>query len=168
MTSYLVIKWLHIVCSVVLVGTGFGSAFYWFFAHRSNNLAALAVVTRLVVRADWWFTTPAVIVQPLTGFALIWIGGWPSHAPWLLAAIGCYLLTGVCWLPVVAIQIRMARQVQAAVNSPAAQVLAAAKPARDVLPARYWRDQTLWTLLGIPAFVAMLLTYWLMVAKPSF
>ena len=70
MNTYLVIKWLHIVSSVLLAGTGFGSAFYLFFANRSGSLAAQAVVARLVKRADLWFTTPAVIVQPVTG---VWL-----------------------------------------------------------------------------------------------
>ena len=82
MNTYLVLKWVHILSSVVMVGTGFGSAFYMFFANRSGNVAAQAVVSRLVVRADWWFTTPTVILQPLSGIALA--------GP--LAALGCYCL----------------------------------------------------------------------------
>ena len=55
---YLAVKWLHIVSSVFMVGTGFGSAFYMFFANRSGSVAAQAVVSRLLVRADWWFMNP--------------------------------------------------------------------------------------------------------------
>ncbi|WP_131728612.1 DUF2269 family protein, partial [Achromobacter xylosoxidans] len=35
MNAYLTIKTLHILSSVLLVGTGFGTAFYLFFANRS-------------------------------------------------------------------------------------------------------------------------------------
>ena len=63
MNLYLTLKWLHILSSVVLVGTGLGSAYYMFFANRSRDLAAQAVVTRLVVQADWWFTT-ALLHKP--------------------------------------------------------------------------------------------------------
>ena len=76
MNLYLWIKTLHIISSVVLVGTGFGSAFYLFMTHRSGSVAAQAVVSRLVVKADWWMTTPAVIVQPLSGLAM-------AHHGWL-------------------------------------------------------------------------------------
>ncbi len=76
MNTYLVLKWLHIVSSVLMVGTGLGSAFYMFFANRSGSVPAQAVVSRLVVRADWWFTTPTVILQPVTGFALAHMAGW--------------------------------------------------------------------------------------------
>lgn len=101
MNAYLILKTLHILSSVLLVGTGFGSAFYLFFIHRTGSVAAIAAVAKLVVRADWWFTTPAVIFQPLSGLWLLHIAGWPLTTPWVLWAIGLYVLAGVCWLPVV-------------------------------------------------------------------
>ncbi len=155
MSSYLVIKWLHILSSVVLVGTGFGSAFYLFFAHRSGDQAAQRVVIRLVVRADWWFTTPTVILQPLTGFALMYLGGWPLTTPWLLLSIALFVLAGACWLPVVWLQLRMAAMAEDA--------------ARDgrTLPPEYWRHARLWEALGYPAFAAMVGVFFLMVTKPS-
>lgn len=94
MNTYLIIKWLHILSSVLMVGTGLGSAFYMFFANRSGSVPAQAVVSRLVVRADWWFTTPTVIVQPLTGFALAHMAGWPMSTPWLALSLGLFVLTG--------------------------------------------------------------------------
>ena len=103
MNSYLLLKTLHILSSVLMVGTGFGSAFYLFFANRSGNVQAQAVVSRLVVRADWWFTTPAIIIQPLSGVALMLMAGWPWHTPWLLLSVLLYAVAGACWLPVVAI-----------------------------------------------------------------
>jgi uncharacterized membrane protein len=90
MNTYLLVKWLHIVSSVLLAGTGFGSAFYLFFANRSDSLQARAVVARLVVRADWWFTTPAAIVQPLSGVWLAHTAGWPLTTPWLLLSMLLY------------------------------------------------------------------------------
>ena len=99
MNTYLVLKTLHIISSVLLVGTGLGSAFYLFFANRSGSVAAQAVVGRLVVRADWWFTTPAVIVQPLTGIAMAHMAGWPITTPWLALSIALYLLASG-WLVV--------------------------------------------------------------------
>jgi uncharacterized membrane protein len=155
MNLYLTLKTLHILSSVVLVGTGFGTAFYFFFANRTRSVPVIAAVARLVVRADWWFTTPAVIVQPLTGWALVHLAGWPWSAPWLMAAVALYVLAGLCWLPVVALQIRLARL--------AAQAEATGQP----LPSAYWRDARRWELLGYPAFVAMVGIYFLMVLKPG-
>jgi len=155
MNTYLVIKWLHIVSSVLLAGTGFGSAFYLFFANRSGSLAAQAVVARLVKRADLWFTTPAVIVQPLTGVWLAMTAGWSLDTPWLALSIALYLIAGACWLPVVWLQIRLSRMADAA--------LASGQP----LPALYWRYARWWEGLGYPAFIAVLVVFYLMVNKPA-
>ena len=92
--DYLTIKTIHILSSVLLVGTGFGTAFYLFFANRSKSVEAIAVVSRLVVRADWWFTTPAVIVQPLSGAWMIHLAGYPLDAFWIKASLALYAPAG--------------------------------------------------------------------------
>ncbi|MGM9481323.1 DUF2269 family protein [Roseateles sp. NT4] len=155
MNLYLLVKTLHIVSSVLLVGTGFGSAFYLFFTNRAPSLEARAVVARLVVRADLWFTTPAVIVQPLSGLWLAHTAGWPLSTPWLLASVLLYAVAGACWLPVLWLQLKMAREVEAALASGRA------------LSAHYARWQRAWESLGYPAFVAMLAVFFLMVNKPA-
>ncbi len=154
MTTYLLVKWIHILSSVVLVGTGFGTAFYLFFGNRSGNVQAQAVVARLVVRADWWFTTPAVLIQPASGFLMAHLAGWPLTTPWLALSIALYLVTGALWLPVVWLQLRMAAMATAAAEGGSA------------LPASYWRHAKWWEALGYPAFAAMLAVFYLMVAKP--
>jgi uncharacterized membrane protein len=153
-TAYLLIKWLHVLSSVVLVGTGFGSAFYLFFVNRSGNVPAQAVVARLVVRADWWFTTPTILIQPATGLWMAYSAGWPLTAPWLLLSAALYALAGLCWLPVVWLQLRMAALAETAARQSAE------------LPVRYWRYARWWEALGYPAFVAMLAIFYLMITKP--
>ena len=155
MSLYLCLKWLHILSSVAMVGTGFGSAFYMYFTHRSGNVAAQAVVSRLVVRADWWFTTPTVFLQPATGLAMAHLAGLPLSTPWLSLSIGLFLVAGLCWLPVVWLQIRMAAMAQQAARH------------GEPLTPRYARYMRSWELLGYPAFAAMLGVFYLMVAKPA-
>lgn len=155
MNTYLLLKTVHILSSVLLVGTGFGSAFYLFFANRSADVRAQAVVGRLVVRADLWFTTPAAIVQPVSGVALAHMAGWPLATPWLALSLGLYAVAGACWLPVLWLQVRMARMAREAAASGGA------------LPADYLRFARWWEGLGYPAFAAMLAIYWLMVNKPA-
>ena len=155
MNTYLLLKTLHILSSVLMVGTGFGSAFYMFFANRSGNVQAQAVVSRLVVKADWWFTTPAIIIQPVSGIAMMHLAGWPLTTPWLALSIALYVLAGVCWLPVVVMQIRMAQLATVAADN------------GQPLPDAYRRLARRWEALGYPAFVAMLGIYYLMVNKPA-
>lgn len=146
---------MHVVSSVLLVGTGFGSAFYLFFANRSGSLEAISVVGKLVVRADWYFTTPAAIVQPVTGLLMMQKAGWPVDTPWILGSIALYLLAGACWIPVLLLQVRMAR------------IADLARREGGKLPQQYWTLARRWELLGYPAFAAMLAVFYLMVAKPA-
>ncbi|MEZ5650854.1 MAG: DUF2269 domain-containing protein [Burkholderiaceae bacterium] len=155
MNTYLLVKWLHILSSVLLVGTGFGSAFYLFFVNRSGSVAAQAVVARLVVRADTWFTLPAIVLQPLTGLWLADAAGYALSSFWIAAALVLYALAGACWLPVVWLQIRMAR------------LAGEASAKGQALPPTYERYRRRWEWLGYPAFVAMLVIYALMVFKPG-
>ena len=150
------VKWIHILSSVVLVGTGFGSAYYMFFVNRSKNVAAQAVTSRLIVRADWWFTTPTALIQPATGIVLAHMAGWPLSTPWLAASLVLFVLAGACWLPVVWLQIRMAAMAQTAFRD------------GTELPNLYWRYSRWWEYLGYSAFVAMMLVFYLMVTKPTF
>lgn len=156
MNTYLILKALHILSSVLIVGTGFGTAYYLFFTNRLGRVTSIADVARLVVRADGWFTTPAVIFQPISGLWLAHMAGWEWTTPWIMASIGLFIITGICWLPVVWLQVRLARMAeQAAANNAA-------------LPDLYWRYAKRWELLGYPAFIAMLGVYFLMVLKPTF
>ncbi|MBS1160776.1 MAG: rane protein [Proteobacteria bacterium] len=156
MNTYLILKALHILSSVLIVGTGFGTAYYLFFTNRLGRVSSIADVARLVVRADWWFTTPAVIFQPISGLWLAHMAGWEWTTPWIMASIVLFIITGICWLPVVWLQVRLARMAeQAAANN-------------EALPERYWRYARRWEWLGYPAFIAMLGVYFLMVLKPTF
>lgn len=152
---YLALKLLHILSSTVLFGTGLGTAFSMWRAHRHGDPRVVAVVARNVVLADWVFTTPAVIVQPLTGLALIHLLGYPLTAPWLLASVVLYAIVGACWLPVVGLQRRMRQLADAAV--------ARGEP----LPGPYHRCFRLWFALGWPAFLGVIAIFALMVWKPA-
>ncbi|QHE83999.1 DUF2269 family protein [Hydrogenophaga sp. BPS33] len=156
MNTYLLLKWVHVVSSVVLVGTGLGTAFFMFFTNRSGNLQAQAVVNRLVVRADAWFTAPAVLIQPATGIALAHLAGWPLSTPWIAVSLALFVFTGLLWLPVVWLQWRMAAMARTAVAD------------GTPLPAAYSQHARWWERLGYPAFAAMLVVFALMVFTPSF
>ncbi|MEG8032473.1 DUF2269 domain-containing protein [Sphingomonas aurantiaca] len=131
MDEYLLLKTVHILSSTLLFGTGLGTAFHGFMANRSGDLAARRIVNRNVVIADWLFTTPAVILQPVTGVWLARIAGYPLTTDWLAAAIVLYLFVGACWLPVVGIQIEMRRIVDRLADG-------------EGLPARYFTLSRTW------------------------
>ena len=68
--TFLTLKVIHILSAIILFGLGCGTVFFKMMADRSNNHAAIAVTSEHVVLADWWFTTPTVIIQPITGIML--------------------------------------------------------------------------------------------------
>lgn len=152
--EYLIFKWLHILSSTLLFGTGIGSAWYLLFAIISRNVAAIAVVTRTVVIADWLFTGVTMIAQPATGFYLIHLAGYPLHSRWIIWSLVLFAIALLCWLPVVWLQMRL--------RDLSAQAAAAGTP----LPPAFWRCFTAWGILGAPAFFALLAVFYLMVAKP--
>lgn len=152
--EYLILKWVHILSATIVFGTGIGSAFYVFMANRSGNVASIYFAMRHVVIADWVFTTPAVILQLGTGLWLVTVAGHDIGDLWIILALTLYLFAGLCWLPVVWMQIRMRDM---------------AKTALDLdqpLPARYWKMDRLWILLGSLAFPAIIVVFYLMVFRP--
>ena len=153
--DYLWLKTLHIISATLLFGTGLGSAFYKFMTYRSGIVQAIATTDRLVVRADWLFTTPAVVVQLLTGLWMVYLAGISLTELWILAGLGLYVVAGVCWIPVVFIQLRMRT-----LSSEAAMRY-------TTLPTSYRRLMKIWTALGYPAFVAMIVVYFVMTLKPT-
>jgi uncharacterized membrane protein len=153
--EYLVVKWLHILSSTLLFGTGLGSAFYMFFTSLTRDARVVGTVVRYVVIADYAFTTPTIIIQPLTGLYLIHLAGLPLSSTWIVVSIALYFLAGAAWLPVVWMQIKMRDM-----------AIAAAANGTE-LPQRYWNFLKAWVALGIVAFAALVVVFYLMVVKPA-
>lgn len=151
-----ILRWLHVVGATILLGTGSGIAFFMVMAHRSGDPKLIAHVAGTVVTADLVFTASAVVLQPVTGAALARETGWSLTEGWILVSLSLYALTGVFWLPVVAIQLRM-RDI-ARVSAQRGQAL----------PAAYHQLYRIWFACGFPAFLAVLGIVWLMIARPSF
>jgi uncharacterized membrane protein len=151
--EYTVVKWLHVLSSTILFGAGVGSAFHLFAASLRGHTAGAAGSARNVVVADWMLTTPAAIVQPVTGLWLVHLMQVPLSTPWVAWSLVLYAIAIGCWVPVVWIQIRMR------------DVAVAADRASEPLPRGYRRLFQWWTGLGFAAFFPFVFIFWLMVAK---
>jgi len=150
------LRWLHVIGAAVLLGTGAGIAFFMLMAHRTRDPTIIKHVASTVVVADTIFTATAVVIQPITGMLLARVVGWRLTEHWILASLALYVVTGVCWLPVVWIQLRLRNCAQSAA--------AADRP----LPHEYYRLFRLWLFLGFPAFASVLAIFWLMITRPAF
>lgn len=153
-STYLWLKTLHILSSTLLFGTGLGTAFFGWRAHQTGDVKIIYSTLRSVVIADWLFTLPSVIAQPLTGLLMVSSLGWPIDSLWIWGTLMLYAIVGLCWLPVVWLQIRMRNLAQ--------QALSQYTP----LPESYFRYFRLWFWLGWPAFTAVIIIFGLMVFKP--
>jgi uncharacterized membrane protein len=153
--SYSVVKTIHIVSATVLFGTGMGIAFFHFIGQRSPDHAVKLFAARTTVLADFFFTLPAVILQPATGAWLVWKAGFGWFDYWLVYTYGLYILAGLCWVPVVFIQIRIKYMLEQRAVGEAFDQLA------------YERLCRWWFALGWPAFGGLIIVFFLMVTKPS-
>jgi len=154
MDIYLAFKTLHILSATILFGTGIGIAFFMFRSRYMDDIQGKYYVSHNTVLADYFFTLPAAITQPVTGIFLITRGGFNWQDNWLVASYCLYLIAALCWIPVVFIQIRMKEILRECVNK------------HTELPANYHSLFKLWFWLGWPAFLGLLVIFYMMVFKP--
>lgn len=120
---------------------------------RSGEITTLRSFLRLTAIADGWLIAPAVVFQAVSGAVLMNLLGWPLKSQWSVLVWALFVFVGACWLPVLAIQIWLKREAERASSVTA-------------LPERYHRMFRLWFALGIPAFTAIVVIFYLMVARP--
>jgi uncharacterized membrane protein len=154
MMLYFLVKYLHVLGAIVILGTGSGIAFFMLMAHRSRDAGFIARTAATVVIADMLFTLSAVLLQPLTGGWLMMLSATSFTERWLMASFGLYVVAGLFWVPVIFMQIEMRdlAKMAAAQNQP--------------LPPRYFSLFRRWCLFGIPGFSSVMVILWLMIAKP--
>ncbi len=156
MWIYFLLKAVHILAAVLFLGTGLGSAFYKWRADRSDDLRVIVWAQRNIVLADWLFTVPAGLALPVTGLWLVYLYDLSLFTPWILVSICGYLVAGLTWLPAAWLQLRMQRLAETALEQGAE------------LSPLFEHYRRIWLGLGVPSFLAALVTVWAMVAKHRF
>jgi uncharacterized membrane protein len=156
MTVYFLVKYLHVIGAIVILGTGAGIAFFMLMAHRSGDAAFIARTAATVVIADMLFTLAAVILQPVTGGLLMMLSSTSFAERWLATSLVLYALAGLFWIPVIFMQIEMR------------DLASAAAATGQPLPPRYFSLFRRWVWFGIPGFGSVMIILWLMIAKPGF
>jgi len=154
MTLYFLVKYLHVLGAIVILGAGTGIAFFMLMAHRTNDVDFIARTASVVVIADAIFTLSAVILQPVSGGLLMMLSATSFTERWLLVSLALYAVAGLFWIPVVFMQIEMR------------DLARKASEQRTALPERYFVLFRRWFAFGFPGFGATMLILWLMVAKP--
>ncbi|KTD16051.1 DUF2269 family protein [Legionella jordanis] len=151
---YLWLKYIHILSSTILFGTGIGTACVMLYGHWTKDLAAMAIINRYVVLVDWLFTGTSGFIQAITGLTMVYIAKYPLTSLWIWGGITGYIITALCWFPVVYLQIRIR------------DITVKAWQNKEALPEIYYTYFKWWFALGWPAFISLLIVFYLMVMKP--
>jgi uncharacterized membrane protein len=153
---YDVLKILHLIGVVVLIGNVTVTSFWKVFADRSGDPRIIAHAQYLVTVTDWFFTLSGIVLVVGGGFGAAYVAGMPWFAAgWLRNSELLFLLSGLIWLAVlVPTQIRQARQTRAFAQG-------------GPIPDAYWRNSRLWLIWGVVATVPLIAALYVMVAKPS-
>jgi uncharacterized membrane protein len=154
MTLYFLVKYLHVLGAIVILGTGTGIAFFMLMAHRSGEAGFIARTAGLGVIADMLFTLSAVLLQPVTGALLMWMSSTTLAERWLTMSLALYACAGLFWVPVIFMQIEMR------------DLARSAEKTSQPLPPRYHLLFRRWFLCGIPGFGSVMAILWLMIANP--
>lgn len=124
-------------------------------AHRTGNAGTIAAVARIVVVADFLFTATAVLMQAITGVALAWNVGYALNQGWIVLSLVLYVVTGLFWLPVVWMPVKMR------------ELARTADARKQPLPRQYHRLFRTWFVFSFPAFASVAGIPWLMIARPE-
>ncbi|KTC99415.1 DUF2269 family protein [Legionella erythra] len=151
---YFWLKYIHVLSSTILFGTGLGTASVMLYGHYTRNIPLMACINQYVVWVDWLFTGSSGFIQVVTGLWMVYLAGYSFTLFWIWGAIIGYTVTAICWFIVVYLQIKIKNI-----------TLEAARTSQP-LPLSYYRYFKWWFVLGWPAFISLLIVFYLMVMKP--
>ncbi|MBB5049928.1 putative membrane protein [Rhodopseudomonas rhenobacensis] len=152
---YDVLKALHVLGVVLLVGNVTITAYWKVLADRTADPKIVAHAQHGVNAADWIFTLAGIALVMIGGYGAAYVRGLPLFdSVWLVGGQILFAVSGMMWLGIlVPLQIRQGR---------AARNFASL----DRIPLSYLRDAQKWLVWGIIATVPLVAATVLMVLKP--
>jgi len=154
MPEALLVKTLHILGAILLVGNGMVSALWKGLADRTGDPRVIAHAQRSVARSDWVFTLPGALLLLVTGLARMGDLGGMSAQPWIRRGLEIYALVLVLWLAVlVPVQAKQGK-------------LAKGFAAGGEIPPAYRRLRFIWNLVGGIMLLLLLAALAFMVLRP--
>jgi uncharacterized membrane protein len=152
---YPVLKFLHVLGVILLVGNVTVTAVWKVFADRTHNPVVVAFGQRLVTITDWFLTGFGIAFLLLGGYGMVWVGQLnPFGAFWLVWGQALFVASGLIWAMIlIPAQIRQAREAREFADG-------------GEIPATYRKDAGRWIFWGVVATVPLVAAVWLMVVKP--
>lgn len=121
--SPLLLKTLHLLGAVLMLGNVIVTGFWNFKAVRSRDPRVIAFAQREVIAADYWWTLGGGALLSVSGFLLAQAYGLnPWKTKWILGGFGLLSLSTLLWLvvllPCQSRMVRLTRQAQDGVPLP--------------------------------------------------
>jgi uncharacterized membrane protein len=152
---YEVLKAVHVLGVVILVGNVTITAYWKVLADLSRDPKVIAHAQRGVTIADFIFTLAGIALIMIGGYGAVYVRGMSVVEPaWIVLGQILFAISGLIWLGIlVPLQIRQARAARGFADGSA-------------IPAAYLKDSRSWLVWGIVATVPLVAALYVMVVKP--
>ena len=95
---------MHIAGAVVFLGNIIVTGAWMLMAERTRSINVIHFSGKAVIRADFLFALPGVLLILMNGFAMVFSGwgGWSAFHPitWITVALALFILSGIIWVGV--------------------------------------------------------------------
>lgn len=149
---------LHIAGAVVFLGNIIVTGAWMIMAERTRIPRVMHFSAKAVIRADFLFTLPGVLLVLVNGLVMAYArwGGAFRGFDWISIAVALFAISGIIW---VGLLLRLQHRMV---------VLSAQPDEAGSLPPEFYSALHQWYYWGLVAILLPLGSLYLMVAKPSF
>ncbi len=156
MSTYLILKSLHIIGAILFLGNIIVTGWWKVMANKTNNPVIIGFAQRQVTLTDFVFTAGGATLLFLAGMANVGIHEMSiMNTSWILWGYILFGISGVLWVAIlIPIQIKQGKEAKHFTVD-------------TVISDAYWKRETIWLVAGIAATILPLISVVLMVLKPS-
>jgi len=148
-------RMMHLLGAILFLGNIIVTAVWASLGRRSRDAEVVRFLVRGILATDAIFSLPGVILLLMNG-GVLGTAWFKAGAPWIIVSVILFALTGVLWGAVlVPVQKKLGRMVEA-------------MPQGGPIPAEYDVLMAKWFRFGGIATLLPLVTFVLMVLKPTF
>lgn len=145
------VKIIHVVSAALLFGVGVATVIYYIYMHQQPSRSGIIKINQQIGYVDWVFIATAGMVQPMTGFMLIYLKNYPVTMTWWVMVMLGYALAGVCWFPAVYLRHQCLQLAES----------------HDQLSTTYYRYYHWRCTLSYIAFAILIIVFYLMANVPQ-
>ncbi|KPA89530.1 putative integral membrane protein [Pseudomonas asplenii] len=97
METFTALKVLHSTVTVLLLGSMLAVALWFWRGRRAGDLAIPGRILKMPWVLAWWLMALCLVVQPVSGWWLVHLGGFPLGQTWLLGSSVLYTFGCLAW-----------------------------------------------------------------------